>query len=107
MRLVNLSIQHFKSIAGGKLPRFHSIDVFIVKNNSGKTNILEAITLFLHAECYPENIFDVQAAEIHAQFQLDALNCLELKLTCDSATLHCILRSEERRVGKEGRSRWS
>src|SRR3989338_3139631 len=91
MRLVNLSIQHFKSIAGVKLPRFHSIDVFIGKNNSGKTNILEAITLFLHAECYPENIFDVQAAEIHAQFQLDAPNCLELKLTCDSATLHCML----------------
>lgn len=91
MRLVNLSIQRFKSITQLQLSRFHTIDVFIGKNNSGKTNILEAITLFLRNERYPEDIFDVQDAHVLTQFQLNTTDCHELGLSCNSTTLYCML----------------
>ena len=46
-RLQSLSVSGFKALSDVHIPRLADINLFVGKNNAGKTTILEAISLLL------------------------------------------------------------
>jgi AAA15 family ATPase/GTPase len=49
MRLKSISIQNFKSLEEESIKHPSELNVFVGKNNSGKSNILKAIDLFFNS----------------------------------------------------------
>ncbi len=56
MTIKYLEIENFRGIAKGKIEGFTQLNIFVGKNNSGKSTILEALAIALHPESLPEVI---------------------------------------------------
>ncbi|OGY85351.1 MAG: hypothetical protein A3F54_02980 [Candidatus Kerfeldbacteria bacterium RIFCSPHIGHO2_12_FULL_48_17] len=91
MRLTSLTIENFKSIASLSLTDFHRLDVFIGKNNSGKSNILDAAMLFLRTSPVPAALFDVENAHIEAQFALESQDCKACGIGQKKTLFRCVM----------------
>ena len=62
MRITHLSINHYKTIeAPLEISSFSHLQILIGPNNSGKTNILDALELFFSPRIDPDRFYDSRA----------------------------------------------
>lgn len=83
MEILNLHIKNFKSLKDIKIERLENLNIFIGKNNSGKSNILKAIELFFDELWYlSENGSpSIKGINRNLWFNMDTTNPIELYLT--------------------------
>ena len=59
MKITNLTISHYKTVEKPlEINHFSNLHVLIGPNNSGKTNILDALALFFSPDLNPERFYD-------------------------------------------------
>jgi AAA15 family ATPase/GTPase len=56
MTIEYVEIENFRGVAKGKIEGFTQLNIFVGKNNSGKSTILEALAIALYPELLPEVI---------------------------------------------------
>lgn len=90
MRLQSLTIENFKSIPSTSLHSFHPLDIFIGKNNSGKSNILDAAMLFLHESFPSNNVFHMENSRVEAVISLEHGDCKSCGLHNTYTSIRCL-----------------
>lgn len=97
MRIQSLDINHFKSIQSVSLHTFHPLDIFIGKNNSGKSNVLDAAMLFLQEEFPSKELFDVAQARVETIFSLEHGDCKECGIHNAYTSIRCVFENGEKK----------
>lgn len=79
MRITNLEINHYKTVEKPiKITKFSNLHILIGPNNSGKTNILDAIEFLFSPDLDPSRFYD-ESADLNITVRLKSKD--ELKIT--------------------------
>src|SRR5690554_3468156 len=110
MALVKLQTQNFRNLAPDPISFSPSFNLIYGANGSGKSSILEAIGYLGLGRSF--RVTRHQAVVAHGQSKLTVFGGPDKGMAgspddSQEPVVHRLGRSEERRVGKECRSRWS